>query len=69
MSYINEAKFLVRLVVLVASLLIAIAGIIGVIIGIVNLALFYPLTIIACLICGYALAVIGTRILFPVQDK
>lgn len=69
MNYIIEAKFLVRLVILVVSLLIAIAGILGVIIGILNLAFFYPLTIIACILCGYALAVIGTRVLFPVRDE
>ena len=69
MSYKTEAKYLVRLVVLVVSLLIAIAGILGVIIGILNLAFFYPLTIIACILGGYALAVIGTRVLFPIRDE
>lgn len=69
MSYMVEARFLVRLMVLVATLLIAILGVVGIFIGIVNLALLYPFTIITCIIVGYALAVIGTRVLFPVRDE
>jgi hypothetical protein len=68
MNYVVEARFLVRLMILIASLLIAILGIIGIFIGFVNLALSYPTTILVCIIAGYVLAVIGMQVLSPARS-
>jgi hypothetical protein len=68
MTFVVEIKFLIRLIVIIASLLIAVLGILGIFVGFVNLARLYPATIFICVIVGYVLAVIGTRVLFPARN-
>lgn len=69
MNYVVEVSFLVRLLALIASVLLAIFSIFGILIGIVNLALSYPITIIVCIFAGYVLAVIGMQVLFPTRGE
>ena len=65
MNFVDEIKFLIRLMVILASLFIAVFGIF---VGFVNVARSYPATIFICVIVGYVLAVMGTRVLFPVRN-
>lgn len=68
MSFVSEFKYLIRLIVLVGTLGLIILSVVGIFLGFVNMALLAPLKIVLCVLFGYALAMVGTRILFPVPN-